>query len=205
MNIKQKIFGIGFHKTGTTSLAKALSILGYRVTGPNWIADRNIGKNVYQKAFKLAEQYDAFQDNPWAVIFKELDGRFPGSKFILTIRPQEEWIKSVVNHFDSRSTPMREWIYGAGSPKGHETIYISRYCRHNQEVADYFKDRPGDLLVLKITEGEGWEKLCPFLNKGIPAIKFPNTNKAQDRSLTMIGKFKAIGGKLINNIRTGGR
>jgi hypothetical protein len=33
--MKTKVFGIGFHKTATTSLAKALSYLGYRVTGPN--------------------------------------------------------------------------------------------------------------------------------------------------------------------------
>src|SRR5215472_9937783 len=39
--MKTKVFGIGFHKTATTSLAKALSYLGYRVTGPNWVDNPN--------------------------------------------------------------------------------------------------------------------------------------------------------------------
>ena len=40
-----KIFGIGFHKTGTTSLAQALKMLGFSVTGPNGINDPNIADN----------------------------------------------------------------------------------------------------------------------------------------------------------------
>ena len=48
------------------------------------------------------------------------------------------------------------------------------YDRHIQAVLSYFKDRPNDLLVINITEGEGWEKLCPFLSKPIPSTAFPN-------------------------------
>ncbi|MEE2776427.1 MAG: sulfotransferase [Acidobacteriota bacterium] len=29
-----KVFGIGFHKTGTSSLGAALEVLGYRVRAP---------------------------------------------------------------------------------------------------------------------------------------------------------------------------
>jgi hypothetical protein len=29
-------------------------------------------------------------------------------------------------------------------------------------------------LVMNIIEGDGWEKLCPFLNKEIPSVDFPN-------------------------------
>ena len=81
-----KIFVIGFHKTGTKSLASALKKLGYRVTGPNGIEDPDIADNVYSMAYTLVEQYDAFQDNPWPIIYKEIDKRYPESKFILTLR-----------------------------------------------------------------------------------------------------------------------
>lgn len=47
-----KIFCIGFHETGTTSLAKALRTLGYRVTGPNGVADPDIAQNVVLDYFK---------------------------------------------------------------------------------------------------------------------------------------------------------
>lgn len=170
---KQKVFGIGFHRTGTSSLAAALSFLGYNVTGPNGVTDPNVSANVYKMAFLIAEEYDAFQDNPWPVLFKEMDERYPGSKFILTLRPTAQWIRSVVRHFGPTSTPMREWIYGVGCPVGNEEIYVSRYERHNREVLDYFRHRPDDLLVLRITEGEGWQRLCPFLGKDIPGVDFP--------------------------------
>jgi hypothetical protein len=164
-----------------TSLAKALSYLGYRVTGPNWVDNRNIAQEVYELAFDLANRFDAFQDNPWPILYKELDRKFPGSKFILTLRPSDQWIRSVVNHFDEKETPMREWIYGIGRPKGNEDVYIRRYERHNREVLEYFKDRSEQLLVLNITAGEGWTKLCPFLGERIPGIGFPCANAASDR------------------------
>jgi len=42
-----KIFGISFHKTGTKSLARALSSLGYSVTGPNGTRDPEIATQVF--------------------------------------------------------------------------------------------------------------------------------------------------------------
>lgn len=172
---RPKVFGIGFHKTGTKSLGGALQILGYRVTGPFGVRDQNIQRVALARALELADHFDAFQDNPWAVLYRELDEHFPGSKFILTVRPAQSWIQSVVRHFGARLTPMREWIYGAGSPLGNEEVYLRRYERHNEEVSAYFHERPGDLLTLAITEGEGWEKLCPFLGVPEPLRAFPHT------------------------------
>ena len=179
--MKAKIFCIGFHKTATTSLAVALRHLGYRVTGPNGVNDPNIDKNVLPMAYELAKKFDAFQDNPWPIIYKELDTKFPGSKFILMLRDPEAWIKSQVRHFGRNETPMRKWIYGVGCPRGNEAIYVKRFEDHNKEVKEYFKDRPQDLLVLDLPKGDGWEKLCPFLGTDIPNIAFPHANKASDR------------------------
>jgi hypothetical protein len=179
---EQKVFGIGFEKTGTSSLKIALTILGYKVKGVFSIEPPDISSKVYEMAFQFAEEYDAFEDLPWCVIYKELDKKYPGSKFILTLRPKEKWIKSQVDHFGTKIRPVFEWVYGAGCPKGNEDIYIARYERHNKEVLEYFKDRPDDLLVLQLTEGDGWEKLCPFLHKDIPNVEFPHKNKGIDRA-----------------------
>lgn len=179
--MKSKVFCIGFHKTGTTSLAVALRQLGYRVTGPNGVNDQNIEDNVIPMAYDLAEEFDAFQDNPWPIIYKELDAKFPGSKFVLTLRIPESWIKSQVKHFGLKETPMRKWIYGAGCPEGNEGIYIKRFEDHNEEVIRYFKDRPQDLLILELSKGDGWEKLCPFLGTDIPNVAFPHANRSSDR------------------------
>ena len=178
---KSKVFGIGFHKTGTTSLAEALSILGYRVTGPNGTENPNIADEVREMAWRLAEEFDAFQDNPWPILYRELDERYPGSKFILTRRPTDRWIKSICRHFGAVESPMRRWIYGVGAPLGNEDLYVARYERHNREVLEYFRNRPDDLLVMDLSQGDGWEQLCPFLGHGIPFQPFPHENRAEDR------------------------
>jgi len=180
MGMKAKVFCIGSHKTGTTSLEVALKKLGYRVTGGFGTKDPDIASKVHEMAYAMVEQYDAFEDNPWPVLFRELDKRFPGSKFILTRRPAEAWIHSMVKDFATTETPMRRWIYGenAGCPEGNEDIYIARYERHNREVLEYFADRPNDLLIFDLPKGDGWSKLCPFLGHDIPDEPFPHANKA---------------------------
>ena len=176
--MKTKVFCIGFHKTGTTSLAVALKQLGYRVTGPNATKDPDIATKVHDLADRLSQEYDAFQDNPWPVLYQDMDRRWPGSKFILTERPAEAWIRSQVKDFGLRHTPMRQWIYGAGCPEGNEAVYVARYERHNREVRDYFRERPNDLLLLDLPSGHGWPELCGFLGLNVPSAPFPHANKA---------------------------
>ena len=201
--MRSKVFCIGFHKTGTTSLAVALKQLGYRVTGPNGVNDPYIEKNVLSMAYDLVEQFDAFQDNPWPIIYRELDTRYPGSKFILTLRDSESWIKSQVRHFGRRETAMRKWIYGIGCPEGNEEIYIRRFKNHNREVLSHFRNRPQDFLVMNLAKGDGWDKLCPFLGDRIPNVPFPHVNKASDREKqTASEMFKKKVRKIINRIIT---
>ncbi len=178
--IKPKVFCIGFHKTGTTSLELALRKLGYRVAGCFGTKDPEIASKVHEMAYALAENYDAFEDNPWPILYKELDQRFPGSKFVLTRRPADVWIRSQVKDFARTETPMRRWIYGegAGCPEGNEDTYIARYERHNREVLEYFSGRPDDLLVFDLPQGHGWDQLCPYLGRAVPDELFPHANKA---------------------------
>ncbi len=53
--MKQKVFCIGFHKTGTSSLALALKTLGYRVAGAAGRHDPDIATNVRPMAYELAK------------------------------------------------------------------------------------------------------------------------------------------------------
>ena len=158
-------------------MAAALSHLGYRVTGPNGVRDPDIEKNAMSMAYDLVDEFDAFQDNPWPILYKELDAKFPGSKFILTLRSPESWIKSQVEYFGEEETPMRKWIYGVGCPRGNEDIYVERYKRHYAEVQKYFENRPHDLLLLDLAKGDGWKKLCGFLGEEIPVTSFPTRTR----------------------------
>ena len=176
-----KVFGIGFHKTGTSSLAQALSKLGYKMCNAVGVHDPQASVNAIPLAIKTAQSFDTFRGNPWSFQFRVFDDEFPGSKFILTMRDPDGWISSAVRHFGRKTTPMREWIYGAGSPYGNEDLYRERYERHTREVLEYFRDRPGDLLVMNIIKGDGWNVLCPFLDKAKPDIPFPHANEASAR------------------------
>ncbi len=180
---KNKIIGIGFHKTGTTTLGNALKILGYKVKGvtPRMIIPVVSGKT--HKALNYAEKYDALEDVPWCILYKELYRRFPESKFILTIRDEESWFKSAKKQFGNYIRPQNEWIYGRGNGlfKDKE-LAITRYRKHNKDVTEYFKDKPNKLLIMNFSEGDGWGKLCTFLGKDIPNIPFPHSNKTSDKS-----------------------
>jgi hypothetical protein len=57
------------------------------------------------------------------------------------------------------------------------------YVAHLTDVQEYFRDRPGDLLVLDICAGEGWKKLCPFLGKPVPSAVFPHLNVGKRKVL----------------------
>jgi len=151
---------------------------------------------------ELADKYEAYQDNPWPLLYKELDRRYPKSKFILTIRDESKWIKSAVNHFGSSHTDMRKWIYGIGHPKGNEEIYLERYRKHNEEVLQYFKDRKDDLLIIEWAKGDEWQKLCDFIDEPVPEAAFPHANKGNysGNRKTSISYYKTLIKKTIKRI-----
>jgi hypothetical protein len=171
-----KIFCIGEVKTGTTSLFHALKILGIRTARLFKISKFvRISQDEYISLMKKY-RYDAYVDFPMAVnvLYKKLDKAFPGSKFILTVREEEGFKKSFYNYYENS-----QW-YELTNPEKLDEI-VKKIKKRNEEIIKYFEKRKDQLLVLNITEGDGWEKLCPFLNKPIPKKPFPRRN---------IGKYR---------------
>lgn len=178
-----KIIGVGFQKTGTSSLREALKVMDYEVKDCCPRALIPILKGNYNKVLRILKNFDALEDTPWYMIYKELDKLIPGSKFILTIRDEESWYKSVNRHIGDLRSPEHEWIYGRGKglPKDDKANTIKIYNNHNKEVIEYFKDRPNDLLVIDFTKGDKWDKLCAFLEKDVPKTPFPHYNKGKSK------------------------
>jgi hypothetical protein len=172
-----KVVVIGLQRTGTTSLGQVLLMLGYDVvaTAPK-LADYLVVGNK-EKVLEFADQFDAYQDLPWIFLYKELDKKYPNTKFIFTKRDEQSWIKSMVNHFGNTDTEMRKWAYGVGCPKKNEKKYIDVYRIHNKEVTKYFEGREKDLLVVELGRDQNWQRLCAFLEKPVPKKKFPFENK----------------------------
>lgn len=174
-----KIFCIGFQKTGTTSLGRALEVLGYKVCGPIGVTNPQIQDKALEWAIEKIPHYDAFQDNPWPLLYRELDQLYPDAKFILTTRRPRSWLKSMKQYFGNYEAAAESWIYGEGiTPLKNPYKCMRRFKRHNREVRQYFKDRPDDLLEIDLSKGHQWEQICPFLGIDIPEQPFPMSNKS---------------------------
>ncbi|MHA1337445.1 MAG: sulfotransferase family protein, partial [Promethearchaeota archaeon] len=166
---EEKIFGIGLSKTGTSSLDSALKVLGFKTKHYPQI----------NGLYEMVDKYDALTDVPIVLNFKKLDKEYPNSKFILTIRDIDSWLKSCKLHFsrvekNNIKSEIRKLIYGVNG--WDEESFKKAYHKHFDDVKNYFKNRPEDLLILNIIKGEGWEKLCKFLCKKIPNKPFPHKN-----------------------------
>lgn len=163
-----KIFGIGLSRTGTTSLTKALELLGYEIIHaprPHFLPE----------LYDVIKEVDGATDLPIAFQYKELDKLFPNSKFILTTRSLESWLKSCWEYpiLYRRSRRFPESNLGV-LMYGRKFNFRHTYIRHHKQVIKYFKDR--DLLIMNLPEGDGWNELCSFLGKEIPNIPFPHLN-----------------------------
>jgi hypothetical protein len=192
---KQKIFGIGLSRTGTTTLTLALRRLGYSAC--HFPHDRTTQRELlrYCEApslplqFSAADKHDAVLDTPVAMIYRELFEAYPGSRFILTVRSKQSWLKSCET-FWKKAVP---WQYLGrsnyarycrrinvavyGRTDFDAVAFSAAYDRHVDTVSDWFYDHGHRLLVLDICNGEEWAKLCSFLDAPIPELKFPHANQ----------------------------
>ena len=182
------IFGIGMHKTATTSLHRAFQILGYESW--HW-SSAHAAKAIWREMSghdhsETVDRYYALCDLPIPLLYRQLDAAYPGSKFVLTVRPEDEWLESVRKHFDPRSNRWRSgWDTDPFTNRAHSLLYgrrdfdaetmLARYRRHNAEVWEYFRARPGDLVTV---EHPRWQVLCNFLGEPIPDVPYPFENGA---------------------------
>lgn len=190
---KQKVFCIGLSRSGTTSLDHILAELGLKSAHfcnflfsdpPDW---------------KECEEYDALGDSPVPLLYKDLDARFPGSRFILTIRDKGSWLRSMKWMFTHGRVI---WDYGDALDSYHRRLYGTRsYSRrilgrcwdsYHADVFEYFSARPGDLLVIRLEEGFDVGEICRFLD--LPYREIEDTWKNP-------GRDTGLGSRLEYNIR----
>lgn len=178
---RSKVFGIGLSKTGTTSIASALELLGYKTKDYMGLSTYIPG-DLSSIDLHEIDAHDAFTDTPIPSFYRELDAKYPQSKFILTIREMDPWLKSCKKQFTKRSAEtvnaasneLFNDLYGCTSFDAEK--FKKGYDRFTAGVLNYFKDRESDLLIIDVCAGEGWEKLCPFLGHPIPPMPFPKRN-----------------------------
>lgn len=153
---------------------------------------------------KIMDQrgYTACVDFPASLYYDELFKLNPNAKVVLTVRDADRWYESCIKTFWHPDGYQFSWIIGMTPPgkmlqsmQRHisaralkipladvdekKRLYIenkehcmAQFNKHNQEVKATIPAE--NLLVYKV--GDGWEPLCKFLGKPVPATPFPNIN-----------------------------
>jgi hypothetical protein len=178
-----KLLGVGWAKTGTTTLGRCFELLGFshqagRLDLVEHLADGDVGP-----VLELARDWDAFEDWPWLLLYREFDAAFPGSRFVLTTRDPADQLESWRNmlrdgrHTRPEVTRARQVLYGLPFPDVTDEQVMARVQQHEADVRSYFADRPDDLLEVDWTRGDGWPELCGFLDLPVPDEPFPHANR----------------------------
>jgi Sulfotransferase domain len=186
-----RVFGIGLSRTGTTSLTRALTTLGFRTI--HYPEDEETREEVLRclrddcarLRLSVLEKFDAATDTPICVRFEALDAAYPGSRFILTTRQKPAWLDSCRRYWGTWIEPLLRENDGSAAYMAaiHESLYggaefdATRFSRaydaYHARVSAYFRDRPSDLLRLDICGGDGWPRLCELLGAPVPRAEFP--------------------------------
>ena len=193
MNLSgSKVFGIGLSKTGTSSLDRALHELGIRSI--HFPSDAVTHRELIAGKYRLSilEKYQGATDIPIAPFYAQFDETYPNSKFILTVRDVDSWLRSVAHHWEfmwqwaEHDRNFREFLefitacaYGVHRYEPSRFAFV--YDQHQRGVREYFRDRPNDLLILDICGGDSWERLCPFLGVPVPERPFPVANRREEK------------------------
>ncbi|WP_146166703.1 sulfotransferase family protein [Streptosporangium nondiastaticum] len=197
---KPKVFGIGLSRTGTLSLTTALRTLGFDTAHYPSDASTYATLLAGTARFGVLDRYDGITDITVVPYYQELDLLWPGAKFVLTVREEESWLRScrrhwerpignktgneignkaaLGEHYPDLQRFLRSAVYGCHAFHRERFLRVAR--RHTAEVLRHFAGRDGDLLVLDITDGQGYERLAPFLGLPVPDEPFPHHNNRRE-------------------------
>ena len=191
-----QVIGAGFGRSGTTSLRKALHILGYapcyhmQTTLTHYLHMRfwvraKAGEPVdFRRFFR---RYRATVDWPACEFYRELLAAYPQAKVVLTLRDADEWydsvsgtlwqIRSVLPAWFPRSVwQMQEDVIWQGRFRGafaDREQALATYRAHLDEVR---RTVPAAQL-LEYRVADGWGPLCAFLERPVPqGVPFPRLN-----------------------------
>lgn len=137
---------------------------------------------------------------PSVAFIDRLMVEYPDAKFILTIRDADSWYKSVKNtiwqvqhktrkqdepedlpqemrdQFEMIRTIVLDGAFDDLDRFLDEERIKGIYNAHNEWVK---KNIPSDrLLIMEL--GEGWERLCKFLDKPVPSEPYPRVNSTDE-------------------------
>lgn len=193
-----KLFGVGLPKTGTTSAAEALRMLGFHVVH-NPVDQTTVDQLMTSDfCLKILETADGIMDLPSAMFFEEYDRLYPGSKFLLTIRDEASWLDSReawcrrlgldtpegIRRQQEASGGSLTFLHGMafGCVNFHRERFVQARRRWAVRINAHFRDRWQDCCVINVgwSDDAKWAILCDFLGLPRRSGPFPCLNKRQE-------------------------
>jgi hypothetical protein len=199
----RKVFGVGFSKTGTTSLEIALQDFDLNVCRGHWESNHSnylmslFVNQDFEEIRRMTSYWDAYADAPWGGgdLYLKLHEWYPDAKFILTVRDPNKWFRSFTNmikEHESEDGSFTEFhkngkygaalfferIYKVEDIRNQKEKIISYYESINKSIEDYFKGNP-NFIKIDLTaneDSENWIALAKFLEMSVPDKPFPHSN-----------------------------
>ena len=164
---KRPVFAFGKHSTGLTSLAMALSMLGYRCCSDANELPTTERENLFCN--KRGRVFDAYVNiGSLDEYYVELAKVYPNARFIVTINTEEdvaELKQEIVNEHKS--------LDDEGSLRD-----IHRLVRHIRKSSD-------NLLILPTQASDKWKSICEFLECVSPTCQYPQFSDQVQRRLSL--------------------
>jgi len=212
---KMKIFGVGFHKTGTSSLHRFFLDCGLTARHWPWIEGGvdygqrcapflNEPKKVIEVLRPIIDRYDAHTDVPYPGLYRELADAFPDAYFILTRRNVDSWWESIAHHWAIHILPRRlepfEYIqYRQYVPertriisRWHRRMLCEAHARHISAVEAFFAAHDRFISLDLADENKG-QRLADFLGK--PVTPFSQANPRMTHRARLKIRYRRWTGK----------
>jgi hypothetical protein len=188
-----RIFQIGFNKCGTTTLARFFKQNGLPVIhwGRGDIARRierarEAGEDplsYYRDVVFFSDMMALDADRVYEGYkqFDYLHQHYPDALFILNTRNVDGWVRSRHNH--GKLAERYGKALGLDSTEAVERYWRQEWAEHHARVVEFFKDKPGRLLVYNI-EQDTPQKLVDFVRPHykLDVGKFEPRNVSAKRS-----------------------
>jgi len=217
-----KYFIIGLNKTGTSSIRDALELsLNSKPSLPiirkmfdekKFYFDAKGISYILKFTDFLIKNYNftIFKDRPWNTgCYKNLNEKYNNSKFILTIRDQEEWWTSVKNWLSLKAKwaknldkdlenkhlnwKINEYNGHFNSDSLNKDNYINYYNEYNNSVIEYFKYNP-NFYVFHLNKDFNWINIQKIINLDEETIRD-----------NIVKSFEERGWKDLSNINLNGK
>ncbi|QDP01108.1 sulfotransferase [Thalassotalea sp. PS06] len=175
-----KLFVVSLPRTATTSFCLAMLEQGLKVAHTAY-------------TLKTFNQADVIADTPIFNDYRRLDSLFPNARFIYLERDIQSWLPSIrqllqrmqtnLQRTDGGFNPILKRCYADVFSQyslemlADDAFLIESFNAHQQQVFDYFAERPTDFTRLSPDQANWWQTIESLLDWPLQAAPFPHVNK----------------------------